>query len=220
MVESSHYVIGLDLGQSTDYTALVAGEIRRTVVQDSIEPDALPDDPIPTHKSFDLAIGHVERFPLHTPYPAMIAAAGDRVMKLKERGPVLVVIDHTGVGRPVVDMVKQAKWGVALWPVTIATSAMGNARRDQHTGDWIVPKKDLIGAMTQLAHEGRLPIATRVSFASILKEELRTFRMKITADANVTFEAWRREGMHDDLVLALAMACWAAQRWASPGGLI
>ena len=33
--------------------------------------------------------------------------------------------------------------------------------------------------------------------------------MKITAAANDTYNA--REGQHDDLVLALALACWAGE---------
>ena len=36
--------------------------------------------------------------------------------------------------------------------------------------------------------------------------------MKITAAANETFEA-RHEGRHDDLVLAVALAVWAGERF-------
>jgi hypothetical protein len=40
------------------------------------------------------------------------------------------------------------------------------------------------------------------------------FRIKVTASANETFEAWR-ERDHDDLVLAAAIAVWCAEniRW-------
>jgi hypothetical protein len=41
----------------------------------------------------------------------------------------------------------------------------------------------------------------------VLVKELMNFRVKITAHANDTYDAWREE-THDDLVLALAMACW------------
>jgi hypothetical protein len=98
---------------------------------------------------------------------------------------------------------------------------MGQAKRDPTTADWKVPKKDLIGAMVSLAHDGRLQISGGISreMQRIAKEELKNFRMKITAAANVSFEAWR-EGDHDDVVLAMALVCWAAQRWATPGGLL
>jgi hypothetical protein len=45
----------------------------------------------------------------------------------------------------------------------------------------------------------------------MLVQELGAFRVKITASANETFEAWR-ERDHDDLVLAVAMAAWVGQR--------
>jgi hypothetical protein len=41
--------------------------------------------------------------------------------------------------------------------------------------------------------------------------ELQQFQVKITAAANETFGVWR-DGQHDDLVLAVALACWWAER--------
>ena len=46
---------------------------------------------------------------------------------------------------------------------------------------------------------------------AILIRELETFRVKITEAANETFGAWR-EGQHDDLLLAVALAAWAGER--------
>jgi hypothetical protein len=42
-------------------------------------------------------------------------------------------------------------------------------------------------------------------------KELESFRVKITASAHETFEAWR-ERDHDDLVLAVALAAWVGQQ--------
>jgi hypothetical protein len=42
-------------------------------------------------------------------------------------------------------------------------------------------------------------------------QELLAFRVKVTASANETFEAWR-ERDHDDLVLAVATAAWVGER--------
>jgi len=47
--------------------------------------------------------------------------------------------------------------------------------------------------------------------ASVLVKELENFRVKITVNANETFESWR-ERDHDDLVLAVAMATWLGER--------
>jgi len=37
------------------------------------------------------------------------------------------------------------------------------------------------------------------------------FRYKITQASNLTYESWR-EGAHDDLVLALSLAVWEAEK--------
>ena len=47
--------------------------------------------------------------------------------------------------------------------------------------------------------------------AATLVRELQNFQVKLTAAANETFGVWR-EGQHDDLVLAVALACWWAER--------
>lgn len=199
---SSAFVLGLDLGQTTDFTALAVGEL-------------VPVKPV------QVLIRHLERLPKQTPYPVQVAIVGEKVERVKEMGRTLLVVDQTGVGRAVVDSFRVARLGVPMWPVTIASSAMGHAKRDPTTADWVVPKKDLIGAMVALAHAGQLQIsgALPADIQRIAKDELKNFRMKITAAANITFEAWR-EGEHDDIVLAMALVCWAAQRWASPGGLV
>lgn len=195
------FVLGLDLGQANDYTALSVGEVRM---------DATP---------FDLQIRHLHRFPLRLPYPTMVEETGVIVSELRKLGRVVMVIDHTGVGRPVVDLFRMAGLGITIWPVTIATSAMGQAKRDPETGNWTVPKKDLVAAIQTMAYADRLKVAGSLPYAPVLGQELLAFRMKYTAAANVTYEAWR-EGDHDDLVLSVAMTCWGAMRWANPGGLI
>ena len=48
------------------------------------------------------------------------------------------------------------------------------------------------------------------ALAAELEEELRNFRLKLTRSAHEAFEA--REGKTDDLVLAVAMALWVAER--------
>ena len=57
----------------------------------------------------------------------------------------------------------------------------------------------------------RLRIASSLPLRPILIDELLNFRAKVTTTGNNTFEAWR-ESVHDDLVLALAIAVWYAER--------
>jgi hypothetical protein len=49
--------------------------------------------------------------------------------------------------------------------------------------------------------------------AQILMSELADFRVRISASGSDTYGAWRG-GAHDDLVLALALAVWWADRIA------
>jgi hypothetical protein len=58
----------------------------------------------------------------------------------------------------------------------------------------------------------RLRIAPALREVRTLTKELQTFRVKVNlATANESFEAWR-ERDHDDLVLAVALAVWLAER--------
>jgi hypothetical protein len=47
-------------------------------------------------------VGHLERVPLGTPYPGIVAHVGRLLTKLPDHSEL--VIDFTGVGRPVFDM--------------------------------------------------------------------------------------------------------------------
>lgn len=218
------FVLGLDLGQTTDFTALSVGQVKPMVQRLPIEQD--PDDPldeseIPTRKTFMVELQHLARLPKRMPYPTQVEKVGEVVTQVKDAGRVLLVIDHTSVGRPVVDMFRMARLGVPIWGVTIATSAMKKAKRDEDTGDWVVGKKDLVGALIALMHSERVKVARGIDpeILEIWTKEMRSFQMKFTAAANVTMEAGR-EGEHDDLVLATSLMAWAASRWATPGGLL
>jgi hypothetical protein len=54
-------------------------------------------------------------------------------------------------------------------------------------------------------------IARSLPDAATLVRELQNFQVKITVAANETFGVWR-DGQHDDLVLAVALASWWGER--------
>jgi hypothetical protein len=71
----------------------------------------------------------------------------------------------------------------------------------------------LVAAVREALELRRLKLAKRpdgtpIDHATTLKNELLNFRVKITAAANETFSA--REGLHDDLVLSVALPIWLA----------
>ncbi|HWG42025.1 MAG TPA: hypothetical protein VN688_04505, partial [Gemmataceae bacterium] len=157
---------------------------------------------------------HLQRFELDTPYTDLItrvvtllnrpARAGSNVIPL--RGCVLG-LDATGVGRPVVDMFIAARPPCRLLPVTITG---GQQASNDGTG-WHVPKKDLVAAIKLVLQGKRILWDKRLPFAPHLQKELADFQSRITPAANEQFGVWR-EGQHDDLVLAIAIAIWLAER--------
>lgn len=185
------YLIGLDLGQAADYTALAIARRRG-------EGDAA---------AYELP--WLERYPLGTGYPAIVQAVTARVAQLAEQEPAALralVVDHTGVGRAVWDLLVRARPPASLVAVTIT----GGDRATREGDLWRVPKRDLVGAAQVLLQGRRLRVAAALPEAGALTQELLNFRVTITASAHDTYAAWR-EGDHDDLVLATALACWAGE---------
>ncbi len=186
----SQFVSGLDLGQTSDPTALAVLE-RRLV-----------------EKAQHYNVVHLERFQLGTSYPAIV----DRVAGMFDAPPLkgsILAVDQTGVGRAVVDLFRVRRGrGYTLRPITITG---GHKASREENGDFHVPKKDLAGVLQVVLQSSRIKIARSLPHADLLVKELANFRVKITAAANEIFEAWR-EGDNDDLVLALGMAAWMAER--------
>jgi hypothetical protein len=153
-------------------------------------------------------VRHVERFPLGTSYPKVVDAVEEYLEDDLLRGRTRLVIDGTGVGVPVMNMFQQR--GRPLLPIMItgadAVSYNGRIVR--------VPKRDLVSVLQVLLQGKRLKIAAGIEHRDLLLKELSTFSAKITTAAHDTYEAWR-EGQHDDLVLALALACWSFERGSS-----
>lgn len=206
------YVIGCDLGQAQDYTGLaVAQRIVRGVppelrAQRRMERERLGVVHDLTPSRTEWHVRHLERVPLGQSYVEI----AERIIELRLRLPnATLVLDHTGVGRPITDMLRDR----GLLPVAITITAGERASRDD-MGGWRVPKKDLVGTMQRLLQERRMKIAYELPFAQTLVHELVNFRVKINrATGNDSYGAWR-ERDHDDLVLATACALWYGERYA------
>jgi hypothetical protein len=189
------YFVGLDLGQAADYTALAV--LEKTEALDAHPPRTVVRK---------YAVRHLERLALGTAYPAVVA----RVVTLVARPPLAgctLGVDMTGVGRPVVDLLRQARPRAAVHPILI--TAGHQVTRD--AGVHHVPKKELVSTLQLLLQASRLKVASALAEAPTLVQELLAFRVKITVSAQETFGCWR-ENAHDDLVLAVALAAWLGER--------
>lgn len=196
MPENS-YIVGLDLGQTNDYTALVVLERPRPVKGARVRP-------------VTYSLRHIQRFKLRTPYPVMV----QNVVELLRKAPLpgcLLVVDGTGVGRAVVDMLDNALRGEATCKRVALSISSGQSAHFTTSGFLSVPKQELIATLQILLQTQRLKIARSLPGADTLVRELENYRVKITSHRSETFEP-ERAGQHDDLVMALAMAVWVGER--------
>jgi hypothetical protein len=203
------YLVGLDLGQSRDFTALTV--VRKTLSVTNDRPERTEaGQPV-----YNLLCNHVERFPLGTNYPLIVRAVGNLLRRPELEGKPTLVIDRTGVGRPVFDLFVQARFPCHLEAVTIT-----GGRDVAHTAyqEWSVPKVELVSATTAALSTGRLKFVKELPHRDTLISELLDYRVTITSSANEVFNA--REGKHDDLVLALALPVWyATNNWYYSAGV-
>ena len=118
-----------------------------------------------------------------------------------------MIVDATGVGTPVVDMLKRAGLGCLIAPVLITGGEL--QRREQ--GCFMVPKRDLMAGLVVRLERGQLKIAEGLKGGEQLMREMAGMRVRVTASGREQYGAWRA-GEHDDLVLAVALACWGARK--------
>jgi hypothetical protein len=204
------FVIGCDLGQSQDYTALCVLE-RITVNSSEVRQQGFEAPAVvnTTRKVYHLR--HLQRLKLGTGYPEIVQFVGTLLKALPpaKMAPALVV-DSTGVGRPVIDAMKKA----GLRPIAVTITG-GFEENQAHTDDWRVPKRNLVSMLAVLMQSGRLKVAPDLAEAETFVNELSNFRVKISAAGHDSYNAWR-ESVHDDLCLAVCLACWWVERNVQP----
>ncbi len=173
----TYYFLGLDLGQAQDPAAIAVAEMC----------------------SPDIHVRHLERIPLGTPYPKVI----ERVTAIIEKLPSAdLVVDATGVGRPVIDWM----WETGLEPVPVTITG---GRFMSFDGDmWRVPKKAPLRPLVAASEAGRLKVAKGLREAEALQRELGAFQKRIT---ECGYSAFGGVGEHDDLVIAAALICWRVE---------
>lgn len=186
------FVIGLDLASQQDYTALSILETMREKGKR-------------THRC-----GALQRW--RETYPDTVAKVAAVAKRPVFRNAVIVA-DQTGVGRPVVDMLREALPGRRVIGCTI--TAGSGWSRGEHKDDVRVSKKLLVSTLQVLFAEGRMAYRSGLELVPVLQGELQNFRVKITAHVNETFEAWR-DSQHDDLVLSVGLAAFVAENLPAP----
>jgi hypothetical protein len=181
------YMVGVDLGQAQDWTAISVVEMFK------------PNETTPRH----FHVRHLERPQLGTSYVDICGRVRGLMQTPPLRGRSWLCVDKTGVGAAVVDLMRAQ--GLRPYCVTITG---GDAWSWDEVSNFRVPKRDLAGTLQAMLATDRLKIANGIQLADTLSKELHNFKVKVNiATGNDSYEA-HREGDHDDLVLSVAMACW------------
>jgi hypothetical protein len=158
------FFIGLDLGKRRDHSALV--------VVERLDTPRGYSRPVPA----GLAVRHVERLALGTTYPAVVARVREIARGEELVGRCALAVDATGLGEPVVEMLRAAGLGCEMAAVTIT-----GGERETQVGreEWNVPKRDLLTGVQVLLERGELRIAGNLKGIGALVRELMDVRLTV-----------------------------------------
>ncbi len=188
----ARYLVGLDLGQASDYSALSVLE------QHGSGRDA------------SFLCRHLQRWPLRTPYTQIAAdvAALTNTGELHAPETALLAVDVNGPGQPVIDLLKAHQLSARLEPVF----SHGGDKVTSGNGVTRVPKRELVSTTQIALQEGRLKIAPALAEAQTLVRELQNYQVEINQEtAHDSYGAWRT-GTHDDLLFAVMLPLWLGMR--------
>jgi hypothetical protein len=180
--------LGIDIGQMQDPTAIAVTETRDSHI-------------------FTL---RMERLPLRQSYSQQVRRFAELLGNLRNWAYAnsrpyrpTVYMDVTGVGRSPYDMLRETIHpSVKVIAVTL-TSGSETTRKGHELH---VPKLNLVDRLRRLAEEERLHIPPASAEARAITRELRMFAGTKTGADSLSTGA--RSGAHDDLVVALALACF------------
>ncbi|MEJ7873583.1 MAG: hypothetical protein WKF67_15100 [Rubrobacteraceae bacterium] len=162
--------------------------------------------------TIEYRVRHLER---RSP-PVRYKGVAERVAELVGVvGDCVVAMDLTRTGRPVHSLImkaiheatKDAGVSVKHCPLTV-TGEFGAVSHSPDVG-WLVPRRDLVSSALLLFEQEQLKIAEGLDLARTLTREFEAFRPKAPKEE---LEGWRL-APNDDLVLAVAMSVWAAERF-------
>ncbi len=143
----------------------------------------------------------LRRLPLGTMYTTVVEEVARVVRRPEMEGRCTVVADATGVGMPVMEMLRRSRMRAGLTPV-ILTGTSGPAHCTD--GVWHVGRRELLTGLREML-EGRRVRIPETEVGKSLLEELANVELEVGRRVRLGAE---RGSVHDDLAFALALACW------------
>jgi hypothetical protein len=208
----NRFFVGVDIGQSRDHTAIAIIQLIEAPLPKWEMPGQFygprPHQPLGPRPMYHLV--HLERLPLGLTYPDIVKRIVALLTNPTLRGHADLIVDATGVGKPIVDMLREER---------LPTKAVAITPGDTESNDgwdFRVPKRDLVSKVQILFQGRRLLIARGLKDWPICLQELMSFKVKVDPVTAHDSYGYAREGIHDDLVLALTLACWGAKDFDHP----
>ncbi|MEO7803831.1 MAG: hypothetical protein ABIS18_05260 [Actinomycetota bacterium] len=115
-----------------------------------------------------------------------------------------MLVDATGVGDPIVDLLRQALLGRRCRVIAVKFTGTERLERGPKLWDVRMGKACLVSRMQVLLQTNRIELPDTPE-ARDLVDELVNYELRVTDNANVTAGAFRT-GTHDDLATALGLA--------------
>lgn len=199
------FAVGLDPGKQMDPAALAVVERVEKLRKPSTLPGAPESYQEPVLIESSYHVRALEQAELGTPYTTLAERVATISKHPRLAGRVHLIVDDTGVGTPVLDMLREYD----VKPVGVTITG-GTAITDDDAG-YNVPKRDLVTTLAAAFQQRRIEISQDLKLASRFKQQLLKFTAKITRNRNMTFEALTEED-HDDLVIAVALAVWYLEK--------
>jgi hypothetical protein len=205
--ETTKFVIGCDLGTMMDHTAISVLQYQEGVLDRGSEWERHHgvswDKRTPATR---IDCRHIERLPLGLSYVDVaehlrMLLSRPPLCGTDEIAPAELIVDASGVGLPVCDLLDVA--GLRSQKIIIT----GGNEVTPGSGDrWNVSKGILISGLDAALHSGTLRIAPALAESGTLRNELLDFRRLVSAAGRATWTA--RSGKHDDIILSIAIALW------------
>jgi len=206
------FVVGVDLGKSVDSTVIAIVEYVRVGTGEFEVSKASSHRGITITKekyreTYDLR--ELQRLKLQTTYDEVI----EHLVGLMNTTPLReaeLVIDDSGVGRPIGDMIEAQ---TTLRPIRVTTTGGEHANKITERR-WHVPKQEMVSLLSGLFATRMIRLAHNLPNLEVLRRESQTFLRTYTSSGRSTFSA--ASGRHDDTISALSLACWWATMKHSP----
>lgn len=203
--------IGIDIGQKHDPTAIVVAQ--RELRGYTLNPNEGRDGRgVYLGGEIHYIARFIQRLPLNTSYPDV----AKRLAEIYHNVPDKVeqcLIDVTGVGRPVFDLVKN---DIDATAVTLT----GSDKMTEEDSEIRLGKVLMVSNLQVLLQTQRIHLPDNDE-SQVLIDELMNYELKVSENAHLTMGA--KTGAHDDLATGLGLACFETPKsyitveWYSEG---